>query len=172
MMITPDYCLTMARYNAWQNKQLKAIFDGLGQEDLSKDRKAFFGSILATANHLLWADRIWLARLTGQEGPQGGISESVHMAANGPAWAVERFRTDGALLKWAERLRAVELSGPLVWYSGALEREVSKPKALCVIHMFNHQTHHRGQIHAMLTAAGAKAPVSDLAFMPEDGPWL
>ena len=46
-------------------------------------------------------------------------------------------------------------------------REVSRPRALCVLHMFNHQTHHRGQIHAMLTAAGARPGVTDLAFMPE-----
>jgi uncharacterized damage-inducible protein DinB len=51
-------------------------------------------------------------------------------------------------------------------------RQVTRPKGALIVHMFNHQTHHRGQIHAMLTAAGVTAPVSDLFFMPEDGPWL
>ncbi|WGW03178.1 DinB family protein [Tropicibacter oceani] len=172
MMITPEYCLTMARYNAWQNKQLKAAFQALGDKELGKDRKAFFGSILATANHVLWGDRLWLSRFTGVPAPAGAIAESTGLTDSGAQWAVERFRTDGALIQWAERLRAVELSGPLSWHSVILGREISKPKALCVLHLFNHQTHHRGQIHAMLTAAGAEAPVSDLAFMPEEGPWL
>ena len=172
MMITPEYCLTMARYNAWQNKQLKAAFEALGDKELAKNRKAFFGSILGTANHLLWGDRLWLSRFAGTPAPDGAIADSEAMTESGAAWAVERFRTDGALLHWAERLRAVDLSGPLRWHSGALGREVSKPLSLCAVHLFNHQTHHRGQIHAMLTAAGARAPVSDLVFMPDEGPWL
>jgi len=57
--------------------------------------------------------------------------------------------------------------GNLTWYSGAADREVTKPMALCVAHFFNHQTHHRGQLHAMLTADGMEAPVSDLFLMPE-----
>ena len=53
-----------------------------------------------------------------------------------------------------------------------VDRDFSHPFDLCVMHLFNHQTHHRGQLHAMLTAAGAEAPVTDILFMPEDGPWL
>ena len=60
----------------------------------------------------------------------------------------------------------------LTWQSQAEGRAFRQPRALCVLHMFNHQTHHRGQIHAMLSAAGEAAPVSDLAAKPERGPWL
>jgi uncharacterized damage-inducible protein DinB len=56
--------------------------------------------------------------------------------------------------------------GDLGWFSGAMGREVTKPKALLVLHMFNHQTHHRGQIHAMLTTAGARPGDTDIPFMP------
>ncbi len=172
MTITPEYCVTLARYNAWQNKQLIAAFEGTAAATLVEERGAFFGSILATANHVLWGDRIWMSRFTDLSAPSGGIADSTTLTASREAWEIERFKTDGNILLWAERLRAVDLTGPLRWYSGAMGREVEKPKALCVVHMFNHQTHHRGQIHAMLTAAGARAPVSDLAFMPEEGPWL
>ncbi|MFW2541605.1 DinB family protein [Primorskyibacter sp. 2E107] len=172
MMITPEYCVTMARYNGWQNRQLKALFDQMSPDELTQDRKSFFGSILNTANHLLWGDRIWIARLTGGTAPAGSIADSTGLTQDATAWGVERFRTDGALLRWAERVLAVELTGPLSWYSGVQGRAVEKPLALCVSHMFNHQTHHRGQIHAMLTAAGYEAPVSDLIFMPDDGPWI
>ena len=172
MIVTPEYCVMMARYNGWQNRQLKAAFATLDTADLKQDRGAFFGSILATANHLLWGDRMWMARFAGSAPPAGGITETTELTDSGPAWEVERFQTDGGILFWAERLRAVDLAGDLTWYSGAVGREVAKPVAQCVVHMFNHQTHHRGQIHAMLTAVGVRAPVSDLAFMPDDGPWI
>jgi uncharacterized damage-inducible protein DinB len=79
---------------------------------------------------------------------------------------------DARILRWAEGLNAVDLKGDLRWYSGALGCDMVKSIDLCITHFFNHQTHHRGQIHAMLTAAGATAPVTDLFIMPEDGPWL
>ena len=178
MIVTPAYCVAMARYNAWQNKQVKAAFDGLDAAALSKDRKAFFGSLLGTANHLLWADLVWMSRFDGGAAPEGGIAQSAALTGSAGEWAVARFRADARILLWAERLRSVDLTGALRWYSGAQGRQMSKSMSLCVMHMFNHQTHHRGQIHAMLTAAGAGtetgagAPVSDLAFMPEEGPWL
>lgn len=172
MMIFPDYCVTMARYNAWQNKQVRAAFEALPDADLRKDRKGFFGSILGTANHLLWGDMLWMSRFDGGSRPEGGIAESVDFQPTAAVWAGERYRVDARILTWAEKLRAMDLHGDLTWYSGAMGRDMAKPLDLCIMHFFNHQTHHRGQIHAMLTAAGAKAPVTDLAFMPDEGPWL
>ncbi|QFT63691.1 DinB family protein [Roseivivax sp. THAF30] len=171
-MIDASFTVQMARYNAWQNRQLKAIFKERGEAWLRETGQGFFGSIFATANHLLWADTIWMARFTQSPAPKGGIAESIAFTDTLPDWDIARFRMDARILDWAENLRSTELFGDLAWYSGAQGREVSRPRALCVAHMFNHQTHHRGQIHAMLTAAGATAPVSDLAFMPEDGPVL
>ncbi|SFQ31153.1 Uncharacterized damage-inducible protein DinB (forms a four-helix bundle) [Roseivivax halotolerans] len=171
-MIDASFTVQMARYNAWQNRQLKSIFKERGEAWLRETGQGFFGSIFATANHLLWADTIWMARFTQSPAPKGGIAESIAFTDTLPDWDIARFRMDARILDWAENLRSTELFGDLTWYSGAQGREVSRPRALCVAHMFNHQTHHRGQIHAMLTAAGATAPVSDLAFMPEDGPVL
>lgn len=75
---------------------------------------------------------------------------------------------DGAIRMWADTLRTLDLKGQLKWYSGVMKQEMEKPLDLCVVQLFNHQTHHRGQVHAMMTAAGLKAPVSDVPFMPED----
>lgn len=168
MMISPEYCLTLARYNSWQNRQLMAAFERLDAAELTRDRKAFFGSILGTANHLLWGDRIWMSRFAGTEPPAGGIKDSTGLMPDRAAWERERFQTDTRITGWAKELGPADLAGDLSWYSGAMGRTVAKSMALCVTHMFNHQTHHRGQIHTMLTAAGAEAPVSDLVFMPED----
>lgn len=167
-MIDHDFCLMMARYNAWQNRQLTNIVEAMPLAELTRDRGAFFGSILGTLNHLLWGDLIWMSRFDGGPAPEGGIAESRDRHPTVGSWSAERFRTDGRILRWAEGLHNVDLRGDLAWYSGAAGREVSKPLAQLVVHFFNHQTHHRGQVHAMLTAAGREAPVSDLFLMPSE----
>ncbi|WP_010141784.1 DinB family protein [Oceanicola sp. S124] len=168
-MISPDYCRRMARYNAWQNRQMGNAMAGLSPAELTRDRGAFFGSILGTANHLIWGDATWLSRFAGTPKPVGGIKESPAMFATLAEWQAERFRLDGHVQEWAESLGSLDLTGDLRWYSGAAGREVSKPLGLLVMHFFNHQTHHRGQIHAMLTAAGATPGDTDLFLMPEGG---
>jgi uncharacterized damage-inducible protein DinB len=171
-MISPEFCLTMARYNAWQNRQTRSAMERLTDAALREERGAFFGSILGTANHLLWGDLIWMARFDGGEVPPGGIKESPDLHPTMATWGAERFRTDGRILQWAEKLKALDMTGDLTWFSGAQGKDVSRPMATCITHFFNHQTHHRGQIHAMLTAAGENTGDTDLVFMPEDGPWL
>jgi uncharacterized damage-inducible protein DinB len=166
-MITPEYCRTMASYCAWQNAEMKKAAERIDEEELRLHRGAHFGSILATMNHLLWGDLVWMSRLDGGPRPAGGIAESVAIEPTLAAWGAARFRADGRIAAWASRVRQLDLAGDLRWYSGALGREVVLPVALCVAHMFNHQAHHRGQIHAMMTAAGAEGWVSDLFALPE-----
>jgi uncharacterized damage-inducible protein DinB len=168
-MIDPRYVRTMARYNSWQNGQLMPLLQGMPPEALAEDRGAFFGSLLATANHLLWGDMLWMSRFDPSvDAPQGGIAASTGLHPTAAAWSADRFRLDGKIRYWADSLRALDLKRDLTWFSGAAGREMTARLDLCVVHFFNHQTHHRGQIHAMLTAAGCKAPVSDLFLMPED----
>jgi len=166
-MITPDYCRMMARYNAWQNRQIAKALDGVPLGDLEADHGAFFGSILGTLNHVLWADAMWMSRFdTRLPRPEGGIVESVDTCPTLGAWDAERFAMDGRIAEWAAHLSAVGLAGDLHWRSGASGREEKRPLGLCVAHMFNHQTHHRGQVHAMMTRTGLTAPVSDLFLVP------
>lgn len=166
-MITPAYCQTMARYNAWQNKGLRRIVEDMDPEALGKDRGAFFGSIFATLNHLLWGDQLWMARFDGGAGPRVGPKDHLTMTPTAAVWTAERFRTDGRITLWADKLKSIDLVGDLSWHSGSQNRDLVRPKAECIVHFFNHQTHHRGQVHAMLTAAGIKPDVTDLVFMPE-----
>lgn len=169
MHVTREYCVTLARYNAWQNRQLRDAFATLSDAALRKERKAFFGSLFKTANHLLWGDRVWMWRLGIGAAPEG---DHLTLTATPAVWAGERYKTDARILGWAENLKTVDLKGRVTWRSVMMDQDFEHPIDLCVMHLFNHQTHHRGQIHAMLTAAGATAPVTDLLFMPEDGPWL
>ena len=73
---------------------------------------------------------------------------------------------DADLAAWAGQQRDEDLTGTLTWYSQSAEREIKKPLGLILTHLFNHQTHHRGQVHAMLTAAGARPDQTDLPFLP------
>ena len=157
----------MAQYNGWQNKGLCKVVETLEEDALRKDRGAFFGSIMGTLNHLLWGDLIWMSRFDGGESPENVIKDSVDLTATATDWATERFRTDGRIQLWADGLKNADLTGDVTWFSGSILADVARPKATCIAHFFNHQTHHRGQIHAMLTAAGASPQATDLVFMPE-----
>ena len=165
-MITRDTVQMLARYNRWQNSQLQAAMQALSPEDLTAARGAFFGSILGTANHILWGDAIWMARFDGGPRLPGSIADSPGLFPTLAVWSAERFRMDGRITLWAERLRSVDLAGTMTWESAAAGHVVTRPVAELVLHMFNHQTHHRGQIHALLTQAGVAAPVTDLCLMP------
>lgn len=157
----------MARYNAWQNTGLREMISQIPTADLTKDRGAFFGSIMGTLNHLLWGDAIWISRFDGGQGPDPSIKDSVEFTPTPAVWAAERFRMDARITLWAQSVSAIDLVGDIAWYSVGAGRQMTKSKALCVMQLFNHQTHHRGQVHMMLTALGKKPNDTDLPFMPE-----
>ena len=90
-----------------------------------RNRGAFFGSIHATLNHLLWADRIWMHRLAGTPKPDGGIPKSISIYRYWNDLKHERTAFDDGMLEWAERLDSAALAGELTWYSGAMKREVT-----------------------------------------------
>jgi uncharacterized damage-inducible protein DinB len=164
-MITPGYVRAMAAYNRWQNENLYGAAEGLDDAVRKAPRAAFFGSIHATLNHLLWGDQMWMSRFAGTPRPKvASIAESVGMYESWGELKRERVAFDQVILDWAARLDPAWLEGDLAWFSGALEREVSRPKWLLVMHLFNHQTHHRGQVHCMLTQAGARPGTTDLPF--------
>lgn len=166
-MITAEGARILARYNAWQNGWIFETLAGWTDAARRADRGGFFGSVQGTLSHLSWADQIWMSRLAGWEPPGGGIADSVSWAGDWPALSGRRARQDADLVAWTEGLDDAALAGDLSWHSGALGRDMARPRALCVLHMFNHQTHHRGQVHAMLTGAGAATGTTDLFAMPD-----
>lgn len=166
-MIDAEFVRVMARYNEWQNRNLYDAADGLSDVDRRRDRGAFFGSIHATLCHLLWGDGMWMHRFAGLPKPDGPISGSVDMVGDWSELRAARADMDAAILSWAKTLSSDWLVGDLTWYSGAAGRDLSRPKATLVTHFFNHQTHHRGQVHAMLTAAGARPGDTDLMLLED-----
>ncbi len=167
-MITADYVVLMARYNAWQNNQLVDIVHAVDEDDLRQDRGAFFGSIMHTLNHILWGDTMWMSRFSDAfAAPDVPAAEHITYTDGPDAWCAARTAYDQQIKSWAAGLTDADLEGELSWRSGLTQQDMSMPRAQCVAHLFSHQTHHRGQVHAMLTAAGHTAPVTDLCFLPE-----
>ena len=167
-MITPAYIIEMAAYNVWQNNGLCRVVQAMDEADVRADRGAFFGSIFSTLNNLLWSDILWMSRFDGGPAQSPVIADSAAFTATVGDGADQRVRTDARIVTWAAGVTASDLSGDLTWFSGSLNAEVAKPTATCITHFFNHQTHHRGQLHAMLTAAGQTPDATDLVFMPKD----
>jgi uncharacterized damage-inducible protein DinB len=165
-MIDSSYVQRLARYNRWQNENLYGVADALSDAERRRERGAFFGTIHGTLSHLLWADRIWMSRFAGTPRPAGGIPESVSLYGDWGELKRERAAFDGVIVDWADKLNDDTVAGDLTWFSGAIKAEVSRPKWLLLTHMFNHQTHHRGQVHCMLTQAGGKPGDTDLFIMP------
>lgn len=169
-MIVAEFARTMARYNRWQNRSLVAAADTLTDDDRWQDRGAFFRSIAETLNHVLWDDRIWLARLRGDEATATEIGAR-HPYINAPLdWSTymhDRVVLDDEIVAWADGLTEVDLARMVPWMRG--DQAVETGYGFNLVHMMNHATHHRGQVHAMLTAAGALPEATDLQMLPDRG---
>jgi uncharacterized damage-inducible protein DinB len=166
-VITTAWAQTMAAYNRWQNETVITAVDQLDDAARRSDQGLYFGSITGTLNHLLWADRLWLHRFAGTTRPAAAsIAQSTGLYDDWATLTSERRCTDQAIVDWAETLEQGWLEGDLTWYSGAAGRDITSPRAVLVTHLFNHQTHHRGQVHAALTRAGLGTAPTDLPFMP------
>jgi uncharacterized damage-inducible protein DinB len=166
-MASRDYVQLMARYNIWQNENLIAAASTLDQAARQAERGAFFGSIEKTFSHLLWGDGIWLSRFEGRDPPATYKLDSTALIESWDQFREDRAALDRQILDWAHRVSPDWFEGDLTWHSGMSGRTASRPKKMVAVQLFNHQTHHRGQIHAMLTAAGAKPEATDLQAMPE-----
>lgn len=166
-MISPAHAQTMARYNGWQNRSIYTAAASLPDDARRRDRGAFFGSIHGTLSHLLWGDRQWMSRFAGTQPPRGSGKDSATAYDDWHELRQLRIEFDAVILDWTATLDSDWLAADFEWYSGIAKRQLSKPAWLLVAHFFNHQTHHRGQVHAMLTAAGATPQDTDLMLMPD-----
>jgi uncharacterized damage-inducible protein DinB len=166
-MIDRAYVQHMARYNRWQNRNLYGAADHLSEAERRSERGAFFGSIHNTLSHLLWGDRTQMSRFTAVERPPVGVEQSGSLYPDWPGLKDARSRFDETILAWADTVEPSWLAGEQTYFSVAIKRDVTQPNWVLVTHLFNHQTHHRGQVHCMLTQAGEHPSDTDLPFMPE-----
>jgi uncharacterized damage-inducible protein DinB len=163
-VISPEYCELMARYGRWMNERLYARLADLPDVERKRDRGAFFGSMHGTLNHLLWGDRMWLGRFVGT--PCTAPAFGADMYEDFAELRRERELTDAALLDWAGRVTAAWLASTLTYTSRVDGRTREIPAALAAVHLFNHGTHHRGQLTTLMKQAGIDPGVTDLPWLP------
>lgn len=152
------YYSTFARYNAWANARLYGACAKLSESEYLRPRPSFFGSIHATLNHLLVGDRIWLGRI---EGRPEKLALNQMLYGDFVALRVARRAEDERLIRVVEGFDAARLDQPLDYLNTAGER-YRTPLRLVLGHLFNHQTHHRGQVHGLLSQTPVPPPVLDL----------
>jgi uncharacterized damage-inducible protein DinB len=168
-MVSPEWLGALARYNRWMNEKLYALAATLSDEARKRDAGAFFKSVHGTLNHLLLADRVWLARFAGVTapngfmGPEGIRSLDQELYADFDELRRERARTDDELAAWVAGLTHEQLAAPLIYLRRG--QKVESPLWWAVAHLFNHQTHHRGQITTLLTQQGCDPGSTDLFAM-------
>lgn len=159
--MTDRYCM-FAGYNAWANRRLYAAAAALPEADYRADRGAFFRSVHGTLNHLLATDRIWMKRFTG-EGEAPDRLDAI-LFEDRATLRQAREAEDARIIGWVESLGEAGLARTFRYRRVSSPDLFEQPLAPALDHFFNHQTHHRGQVHALLTGLAGQAPELDLLF--------
>jgi uncharacterized damage-inducible protein DinB len=153
---------SFAGYNAWANRRLYDAAARLHDADYRADRGAFFRSVHGTLNHLLVADRIWMRRFTGEGDAPKRLDAILFDRLDDLRKA--REAQDARIVAYADGLTEEALAGSIRYARVTTGEVFAQPLAPALDHFFNHQTHHRGQVHALLTGLGAEGPELDLLF--------
>ena len=150
----------MAGYNGWANERLYAAAAAMPDDLYRKEHGAFFGSVHRTLNHILVGDRIWMGRFTGTGGAPTRLDavlfddfEELRMA---------RRTEDDRIRAYIGGLSATDLEGRFRYRTITNPADIEQPLSPALTHFFNHQTHHRGQVHCLLTQLAGDAPSLDL----------
>lgn len=152
------YFNLLARYNEWANERLYEACARLDETEFKAARPAFFGSIHATLNHILVADRLWMSRLAG--GALTLALNTILFKDLAPLRAARQAQ-DRLLRELVGAIATTQLDEALV-YRNTRGEEFSTPIRLVLGHLFNHQTHHRGQVHDLLSQTAVPPPELDL----------
>lgn len=156
--MTPALARKFAAYNSIMNDKVYGVVAALSDAQRKQPRGAFFGSIHGTLNHLLWADQVWLARFEGSPAPGGGTTTEI--ASEFEALRRQRALTDQRISDFAERLTQAQLESAFSWTNSKGTARTSE-LFVVVAHLFNHQTHHRGQLTTLLSQLGLDVGVTD-----------
>ena len=146
-----------ASYNRWANGRLYEAAFALSDSDYRRDVGVFFGSLHRTLNHLLVADRIWLKRLTGEGEHPDRLDAIMHEDRS--QLALARAEEDERIVRFVASLDETTLAGTLK-YANRTGQQFEQSRNDILAHLFNHQTHHRGHAHAILSIVTGREPPS------------
>ena len=158
----------LAGYNAWANGRVYDAAAQLSDSAYRADRGAFFKSMHGTLNHLLVADRLWMRRFT-REGDAPSRLDAI-LFEEFLELRAARDAEDKRITAYVDALTEERIAAAFRYSTITNPREIEQPLGPALTHFFNHQTHHRGQAHAILTGLGREGPVLDLlAFQRATG---
>ena len=162
-----EYFATFACYNAWANRRLYRACEALSEQEYLRARPSAFGSIHGTLNHLLAADRIWIARIEGRALPGASLDQILYADLIG--LKVARSAEDAHLHNLVAGISETMLDQPLIYRNPRGDR-CGTPLRLVLGHLFNHQAEHRGEAEALLRQTQVAPPPLDLIrFVEEQG---
>ncbi len=157
-----DHLCRMAQYNRWANRRLYDACGHLANDHYHQPRKMFFGSIHGTLNHILVGDRLWLARIEHKPTPKFALDDQPYDDIGSLKTA--RSSEDDRMIGLTESYGDTDLSAVISYRTVVEPANVETPLHLCWLHLFNHQTHHRGQIHDQLSQTDVSPPPLDLIY--------
>ena len=157
-----EHFAMFAAYNRWANGVVYAAAQELDDEELNRNQGAFFGSMLGTLNHLLCADRIWMKRFTGSGDAPRALNAILHTDLEG--LSIARKAEDERIISWVGGLSEDALADNFSYTPITNPEPVTQKLGSALSHFFNHQTHHRGQCHMILTGLGKPSLALDLVF--------
>jgi uncharacterized damage-inducible protein DinB len=152
--------MMFAGYNAWANTRIYDAAATLSPEEWQRETGVFFKSLMGTLNHLLATDRIWLKRMTGSGDAPNSLDAIIYKDFD--RLRAARQAEDQRIVEWLDALSETDLRGRFSYLTISELRTVSQRIAPALSHLFNHQTHHRGQAHAILTTLGKPSVALDL----------
>ncbi|WP_169567453.1 DinB family protein [Sneathiella limimaris] len=150
-----------SQYNRWANQTLYAAVKELSIEEQNRELGAFFGTVINTLNHILVADLFWLERLDGQGPKPEALNQILHTELSD--LEMHRAEIDERLSRYVQSLKEEELTGFLD-YQTTSGIPCHDGISDILSHVFNHQTHHRGQCHHMLSQLGKSPPPLDMIY--------
>jgi len=149
-----------AGYNAWANQRIYDAATHLSDADYRADRGAFFKSMHGTLNHMVVADRIWMFRFTATGEPPTQLNAILY--DDFASLREARRAEDERIARYIEALSEADLAGTIRYRTITNPATIEQELSPALDHFFNHQTHHRGQAHCLLTAITGDAPSLDL----------
>ncbi|WP_428532034.1 DinB family protein [Rhodopila sp.] len=154
-----------AVYNSWANRRVYEDAATLPDEVRKRGAGLFFGSLHATLNHVLVADYIWMRRFTG-DGPLPQRLNQI-LYEDFSELRAARQAEDERIVDFVTGLQEYDR---VITYKNSTGKTFRQLLGAALAHFFNHQTHHRGQLHAGLTIAGIREPASlDLVALQRSG---
>ncbi|MGC4025310.1 MAG: DinB family protein [Mesorhizobium sp.] len=151
-----------AAYNQWANARIYDAAAELTAEEFERDVGAFFKSIMGTLNHLVAADRIWMKKFTNGGDAPGSLD---YITSRDLAkLRTVREAEDKRIIQWIDSQSERALTGRFTYMTVTDLRTISQRLAPALDHFFNHQTHHRGQAHTVLTILGKPSVTLDLVY--------